>query len=86
MVDIFSQADESFLFGLAIPFDDRLILGARVDMLWGHFEGSDAEGMSFVLYGFSKSALLIMLSEILVQFMVFPHLIYGGITYYSVSC
>lgn len=55
MMGIFSQADELFLFGLAIPFDDALIFGAGVDVLGSDLEACDAEGVSLILNALSEA-------------------------------
>lgn len=52
VIAIFAETDEIFLFGLAIPLYDALVLGAGVDMLRGHLEGGYAKFVAFVLDGF----------------------------------
>jgi hypothetical protein len=74
MVWILAETDELLLLCLSVPLDDTLILRARVDVLAGEFEGSDAEGVSLVLNGLLKALDCIPVGAFLIEFVLLPQL------------
>jgi hypothetical protein len=73
---IFAKTDELLLPGLSIPFDDTLVLRARIYAVAGYLECSDTQSMSLVFNRIFKPIHSILISAFLVQLILLPQLHY----------
>ena len=74
MLEIFSERDEIFFAGFSVPSDDRSVFTARKYRGWGGLDGSYGLKMAFILDGLLDEQVGKLLSERLIEFVLFSQL------------